>query len=159
MILTYNRENKISRRLNLRRRLVIFPRQQTITDHIYCASVRGMYVVYLFCTFFFGPRVIKILIYVDKLMYQPQWSMFRHGQCFGVVDLQVWVIFQVPQGMSHAGILDISPWSMPCQSQSLKFIRKCQICTPLYRKVIKSAYTSFKFFWISYYYSQMEVYF
>ena len=126
MILTYNRENKITRRLNLRRRLVIFPRQQTITDHIYCASVRGMYVVYLFCTFF-GPRVIKILIYVDKLMYQPQWSMFRRGRCFGVVNLQMWVMFGVPQGMSLSSTLDVSPWSVPGQSRSLQFVKKCRI--------------------------------
>ena len=33
---------------------------------------------YLCCPFF-GPQITIIFIYVVKLMYQPQWSMFRHG--------------------------------------------------------------------------------
>ena len=63
---------------------------------------------------FFRTQVIIIFIYVVKLMHQQQWSMFWQGQCFGVVNVQVWVMIEVPQGMSHAGALDVSPWSMPC---------------------------------------------
>ena len=56
---------------------------------------------------FFGSQVIIIFIYVIKLMHQPQWSMFWHGQYFGVVNVQVWVMFEVPQGMSLADALDV----------------------------------------------------
>ena len=52
-----------------------------------------------------------------KLMHQPQWSTFRHGRCFGVVSVQMWVMFEVPQGMLLAGTLDVSVKSMLRHSQ------------------------------------------
>ena len=50
---------------------------------------------FTYVALFFGPQITIIFIYVVKLMYQPQWSMFRHGQCFGVLNVQMWVIFEV----------------------------------------------------------------
>ena len=38
--------------------------------------------------------------------------MFRCSRCFAVVNVLVWSIFEVPQGMSLAGAIDVSAWSM-----------------------------------------------
>ena len=35
--------------------------------------------------------------------------MFRCSQCFGAVSVQVWLIFEVPQGLSLAGICATAP--------------------------------------------------
>ena len=32
--------------------------------------------------------------------YRLVWSMYQNGQCFGEVDVQVGLMFEVPQGMS-----------------------------------------------------------
>ena len=69
-------------------------------------------------------------------MHQPQWSMFRHGQCFGVVSVQMWVMFEVPQEMSLAGTLDVSRWSMPCQSKNLQFFKEMSNLHPLIQEII-----------------------
>ena len=38
--------------------------------------------------------------------------MFRCSRCFAVVNELVWSIFGVPQGMSLAGAINVSTWSM-----------------------------------------------
>ena len=38
--------------------------------------------------------------------------MFRGSRCSAVVNVLVWSIFEVPQGMSLAGAIDVSAWSM-----------------------------------------------
>ena len=53
---------------------------------------------YLLCPFF-GPQVTIIIIYVVKLMHQSLSSMFRHVRCFDAVNVQVWVMFEVPHEM------------------------------------------------------------
>ena len=35
------------------------------------------------------------------------WSMFWHGQCFGAVSVKARLIYEVPQGMSLAGTLNV----------------------------------------------------
>ena len=42
----------------------------------------------------------------------PARSMFRCSRCFAVVNELVWSIFGVPQGMSLAGAINVSTWSM-----------------------------------------------
>ena len=42
----------------------------------------------------------------------PARSMFRCSRCFAVVNLLVRSIFEVPQGMSLAGAINVSTWSM-----------------------------------------------
>ena len=42
----------------------------------------------------------------------PARSMFRCSQCFAVVNVLVGLIFEVPQGLSLTGTIDVSAWSM-----------------------------------------------
>ena len=95
------------------------------TDHsLKLISLSGFFpffpylTIFLFILSFFGPQVTLIFVYVVKLMHQPKWSMFWYGQCFGVVNVHMWVMFEVLQEMPLAGALNVSPWS----------IRKCHIC-------------------------------
>ena len=51
------------------------------------------------------------------MAYSTSWpetarSMFRWSRCFAVVNVLVWSKFEVPQGMSLAGAIDVSAWSM-----------------------------------------------
>ena len=54
------------------------------------------------------------------------WSMFRRGQCFGVVSVQMRLIFEVPQGLSLAGICATAPKHQPFQNIDIPKHRLCR---------------------------------
>ena len=54
----------------------------------------------------------------------------RHTWCFSKINALTESKFEVPQGMSLAGTLDVSARSMLRHGQSLRFLREC--CLPAY---------------------------
>ena len=62
-------------------------------------------------------HVMLYEMYIDILagpsgQTNPARSMFRCSRCIDVVNVLVWSILEVPQGMSLVGTINVSTWSM-----------------------------------------------
>ena len=63
----------------------------------------------LFFIWYFYPFWPLIKLFWYFWVGVTVWSMFRCSQCFGAVSVQVRLIFEVPQGLSLAGICATAP--------------------------------------------------
>ena len=77
----------------------IHGRQIVFIEQVHFPFSPYLTLFYLLCPFFFGPQVTIIIIYVVKLMHQSLLRMFRHVPCIDAVNVQVWVMFEVPHEM------------------------------------------------------------
>ena len=60
------------------------------------------------CIMCFRTHRARKIYFRTSYPFGPVLSVFRRGQCFGTVNVPVWLIFEVPQGMSLASTLNIS---------------------------------------------------